>query len=560
MKRLALCGDLQEQLDQAKETCEQAGEARDLLEAKLACMMLSDCGDSPRGSPHYHQHESFDDPINEQGCASRGRSGLELVPLRAEAVVDCAGDSDVDVDAATLERHLRHLTEPSQSAAAELELQKLSAGAFHALLAAAASQEEGASAVVQQLVKAWVRQLVSRDHGSILCKAVREGSAEVVSTLLSLGGSPTVVAALRSEASSSSSSILVAQQGREASADGSPDLLQVCVQHGTVSMLQQLLDNLRGAGDRSLGSVRAARNIAAASRKDAFVGSLTAHLMVELSLLGNTQYRNGDFEGAIGCYEEAISLYDEPNADKVDHETESFEDKRDNLVRLRYNLARALHRTERWTDARNQASAVIVLDPIYMNAYVLRAQAAMAAWDWSSAVADWNRLLDITRACSLAGRTSALTPGTEAIETWMKKREECMRQLNLTHYDALEVSRLAGTEAVERAYKELARKWRPDKHHHRPRDHQDRAARRLRKIQEAYEILSDSTAKRVYDAKLLDHEARPLTSGRRNDPDTNACVDGGRPLTSGSAAILASPGNTAGSMAIGTEPPVPAPA
>ncbi|CAK0865986.1 unnamed protein product [Prorocentrum cordatum] len=130
---------------------------------------------------------------------------------------------------------------------------------------------------------------------------------------------------------------------------------------------------------------------AAAAGDKACAAPLAYHLVVELSLLGNTRYRQGELQSAIGCYEEAIELCtglcccaqgaDGLPGDSGPGETFTAESQRNNLVRLRYNLARALHRTDRWSEARDQATKVLQLDPVYGNAYALRAQAAMASWD-----------------------------------------------------------------------------------------------------------------------------------------------------------------------------------
>merc|ERR1719265_877600 len=80
---------------------------------------------------------------------------------------------------------------------------------------------------------------------------------------------------------------------------------------------------------------------------------------------------------------------------RQDMVTQFSESTRENMVRLRYNLARTLHRSDRWSEARNQATEVIALDQTYANAYALRAQAGMAACDWQAAVADWDMLMNI---------------------------------------------------------------------------------------------------------------------------------------------------------------------
>jgi len=146
-----------------------------------------------------------------------------------------------------------------------------------------------------------------------------------------------------------------------------------------------------------------------------------------------------------------------------------------------------------------------------MNA--LRAQASMAALDWPAAQADWDRLLAIAAIGSQGGGVG-LTE--EVVFAWRRRRDECQRQLNLTHYEVLELQKLSSLDAVRKAYRDLAHRWHPDKHQHKSRDFQERSGRRFNRIREAYEVLSEETAKRAYDAMLLLREARPLLPGHQH--------------------------------------------
>jgi len=134
----------------------------------------------------------------------------------------------------------------------------------------------------------------------------------------------------------------------------------------------------------------------------------------------------------------------------------------------------------------------------------------MAALDWSSAQADWDRLMAMA-AIGPQGGGVGLTE--EVVFAWRRRRDECQRQLNLTHYEVLELQNLSSIDAVRKAYRDLARRWHPDKHQHMSRDFQERSGRRFNRIREAYEVLSEETAKRAYDAMLLLREARPLLPG-----------------------------------------------
>eukprot|EP00928_Gymnodinium_smaydae_P031081 TRINITY_DN22935_c0_g1_i1.p1 TRINITY_DN22935_c0_g1~~TRINITY_DN22935_c0_g1_i1.p1 ORF type:complete len:528 (+),score=120.56 TRINITY_DN22935_c0_g1_i1:63-1646(+) len=63
------------------------------------------------------------------------------------------------------------------------------------------------------------------------------------------------------------------------------------------------------------------------------------------------------------------------------------------------------------------------------------------------------------------------------------------------HYGALEVESTANEAAVKKAYRKLVLKWHPDKH---PSDRQQ-AEVKIRAINEAYEIISNSTKRDAYD-------------------------------------------------------------
>merc|ERR1712087_235942 len=131
---------------------------------------------------------------------------------------------------------------------------------------------------------------------------------------------------------------------------------------------------------------------------------------------------------------------------------------------------------------------------------------------WLAAQSDWDRLMAI---CASSPGVAPLA-SKEVVNAWQKRREECNRQLAASHYDVMEVPRLSSIEEVKRSYRDLARRWHPDKHQHKAKDHQERAGRRFTRIREAYEVLSEEVSKRQYDAILLLRDAQLPDGGATN--------------------------------------------
>lgn len=63
------------------------------------------------------------------------------------------------------------------------------------------------------------------------------------------------------------------------------------------------------------------------------------------------------------------------------------------------------------------------------------------------------------------------------------------------YYEVLGVPRHASSEAIRKAYRKLALKWHPDKNP----DNKEDAERRFKQVAEAYEVLSDTQKRDVYD-------------------------------------------------------------
>ena len=74
-----------------------------------------------------------------------------------------------------------------------------------------------------------------------------------------------------------------------------------------------------------------------------------------------------------------------------------------------------------------------------------------------------------------------------------------------TLYEILEVSENASKEIVEKAYKVLAKKYHPDL---QAEGDKQEAEKKMKQINEAYEVLSDEEKRKEYDLKLIQERRR----------------------------------------------------
>lgn len=88
--------------------------------------------------------------------------------------------------------------------------------------------------------------------------------------------------------------------------------------------------------------------------------------------------------------------------------------------------------------------------------------------------------------------------------------------MNKNYYDILQVNRNASPEIIEKAYKTLAKKYHPDL---QTEENKRQAEETLKKINEAYEILSVAEKKQIYDTSLLEEE---IISKNSNTKETNS--------------------------------------
>jgi molecular chaperone DnaJ len=87
---------------------------------------------------------------------------------------------------------------------------------------------------------------------------------------------------------------------------------------------------------------------------------------------------------------------------------------------------------------------------------------------------------------------------------------------NKDYYETLGVDRNADTDEIRKAYRKLARKYHPDLN---PGD--KAAEERFKKVQEAYDILSDESKKKVYDQYGFYSDNVPPNPGAGNSPSSS---------------------------------------
>lgn len=78
-----------------------------------------------------------------------------------------------------------------------------------------------------------------------------------------------------------------------------------------------------------------------------------------------------------------------------------------------------------------------------------------------------------------------------------------MIQLEKNYYDILEVNKNASPEIIEKAYKTLIKKYHPDLQENELKNEYEE---KIKKINEAYEILSDTEKRRIYNLNLKNTE------------------------------------------------------
>ena len=110
----------------------------------------------------------------------------------------------------------------------------------------------------------------------------------------------------------------------------------------------------------------------------------------------------------------------------------------------------------------------------------------------------------------------ALLDADPSDHQWSRRLADAQAMRDMTHYQVLSVPHDCDAAVMKKAYRTQCLRWHPDKHTACDED-QQRANTAFRRINEAYDVLSDSYKRMVYDM-----EKRPvLLSQRRAGTDAD---------------------------------------
>lgn len=86
------------------------------------------------------------------------------------------------------------------------------------------------------------------------------------------------------------------------------------------------------------------------------------------------------------------------------------------------------------------------------------------------------------------------------------------------YYEILEVNKKASKEVIEKAYKVLVKKYHPDLYTGKKKEYADK---KIKEINEAYDVLTDEFMKEQYDAELEKQEQETLYRRYNNNQNNN---------------------------------------
>ena len=333
---------------------------------------------------------------------------------------------------------------------------------------------------------------LQRSLTQALRAAAKGGSADIAETLLSLGADPT--AASEDDLMGHTTMHCAAIGGCDAlmrqlhdkvgmpldeadtlgnaplalaAAHDKPAAVKYCLLHGSDPTRQN---------EQGLTPADVARHAKSASAlrvlNDASV------LFWNASVRANRLYNEKRFDVAIQCYGRALEV---AQAGAVSTSPRD-------LATLHYNRARAAYRLGRHVSAIDDCGNALDCDPAYRNALAQRAECHMSLFEFDKAAKDFQALLD----------------NDPHDRQWERRRRDAVTMRDMSHYVVLGVPRDAAGGAVKKGYRKACLKWHPDKHA-TSAEAKRRANTAFQRIAGAYDVLSDSYKRMVYDMEQRSH-------------------------------------------------------
>jgi len=214
---------------------------------------------------------------------------------------------------------------------------------------------------------------------------------------------------------------------------------------------------------------------------------LKSHLIVALSANGNETYRRGEFELSVEFYIRALKL--------LSHTSSPQKEEDDDIVKLEYNVSRALYRSNRLVQSLEHCNRCLAIKPEYINALSQRAQTYASLEAYEEAKSDLQKIITIISSSTFCDDGSQLF-GFQHRLTVITDR------LSQDHYSELGLEKFSSIESIKLAYRQLARKFHPDKVMGENEDIKERSRNQFQRIHKAYETLIDSHRKSQYDNNL----------------------------------------------------------
>ncbi|KAF2071780.1 hypothetical protein CYY_006908 [Polysphondylium violaceum] len=185
---------------------------------------------------------------------------------------------------------------------------------------------------------------------------------------------------------------------------------------------------------------------------------------------------------------EAFSSKNYPLANQLFTEALEVDPKFDVLNSQLYsNRAATFVQMNKLSEAIQDCSKALELDPNYVKAYIRRAQCYLKTERFEDAVRDFEK-------------AQTLDSENEDLARQLKEAKVALKKsLKKDYYKILGVSKEANDNEIKKAYRKLALQYHPDKNSTLPEEEKAHAEKMFKDIGEAYGVLSDEKKKRMYD-------------------------------------------------------------